>query len=1101
MTSISRQICLVCAAVTRCRGLGVIMLALLATVLLEPLSARGQVQRSMPANSYFARFSTLHNGDYKDALAGFQDELRGGVRTVQSRWIDSICYYTMVGECHYKLGQYNEALDNYIAALNLYVAFSNWMVQVQFPPSVAGANVRQPLPWGKSARNTKLGRFSTMLIQQGRPVTEGAIRRGGVIAPPTLHSIRPDEIVRCTCLAMKRRAELLGPLCQHDPLTDRVLTVAQSGGGVPNHWSEAWLDVQLGFASAAAGNVGQAVAKLQQSLLVAGEFDHPITGLALLELGRLNLEAGKLQAAAKFFEEASYTAAEHDDLTVLDEAFRYGAMIHAMQQPKDVFAPLEPAAAWATKRGGREFQISLVLLAAESAAQVGQTRQAMALLNQAKTQLGKRIMSVCEIGARLNHISAMVQYQSGNVPVGDEALAAALKINKNHCLWLYQLALTSSRLAKKGITASDAVEIFEKLADDPIAADWLTRPLACLSVLSTPHHGVYEQWFESTHDRDLEAALEVADRARRHRFFSALPLGGRLLALRWLLESPVESLDETSRIQRQDLLTRYPRYAELARQASALLADLEKMPLVISKENTDDHRRQSQLFDELAKVATSQEILLREIAVRREPAAFVFPPLRQTKEIQQMLPPGTVLLHVFQANRQTYATLLAKERYANWRVENSSAFEKKLAGMLRAMGNYDPNRELPQNQLNDHAWKQPAKEAIDLLLAGSKVNFGQKFEELVIIPDGMLWYLPFEAVQVGEAKKTVSLLSKTRIRYAPTLGLAFTSGPARRVESARIGVVLGKLAPRDELAESEAFVARLQSSMPKSGALYGALVAPSPYYGALVDGLVVLDDVANRDQGPLDWSPIPLDKQKAAGALANWLALPWKSVDVIAVPGFHTPAESGLKETTSAPGQDLFLASCGLMATGARTVLLSRWRTGGQTSRDLVRQFVQELPYSSAASAWQRSVQLMMETPIDVAHEPRIKSVPTATESNASHPFLWAGYMVIDSGIVPAGHEPQAEELQQVKAAANGNQAAGKENGEGAVRAAADPATKNGAADEKKQPNGAGKKSDDEANVDAAAGAKLSIDEIIGINRDAVKDPSVKADRVKTKDR
>jgi len=60
------------------------------------------------------------------------------------------------------------------------------------------------------------------------------------------------------------------------------------------------------------------------------------------------------------------------------------------------------------------------------------------------------------------------------------------------------------------------------------------------------------------------------------------------------------------------------------------------------------------------------------------------------------------------------------------------------------------------------------------------------------------------------------------------------------------------------------------------------------------------------------------------------------------------------------------------MANGARTVLVSRWRTGGQTSFDLVREFLQELPNSSASDAWQRAVQLTMDANVNLSAEPRI---------------------------------------------------------------------------------------------------------------------------------
>jgi CHAT domain-containing protein len=758
----------------------------------------------------------------------------------------------------------------------------------------------------------------------------------------------------------------------------------------------------------ASGNLGQAIALLQRSLTVAGEVDHPITGLALLQLGKISLDAGKLEEAGRFFEEATYTAAEHGDLTVLEEAFRYGSIVHAMTRPKNGLAMLEPATVWAARKGGRELHASLLIQAAESAANIGQTKQAAALLAQAKSSIGRRIMSGCEIGARLNHITALVQYQLGAVAAGDEALQSALKIHKSHCPWLFQLALTSTQLAKNGLSTRDARTIFERLCDDPTPTDWVGRPLDCLAVLSTPHHTAFEQWFEAAVARDFEAALEIAELARRHRFYSALPFGGRLLALRWLLEAPPSALDDEARLQRQDLESRYPAYVDLAKRAAKLRDELANLPLVPDKDNSEQFKKQGELFEELTKVAVAQEMILREVAVRREPANFVFPPVRKTKEVQASLPDGTVLLNVFATNRAVYASLLAKTRYANWKVDRPDVLEKKIVALLRAMGNYDANRELPQTQFADTAWQQPARECIDALLKGSKVNFAQKFNELVVVPDGALWYLPFEAVHVGEGKNTMPLISKTRVRYAPTMGLAITDRTGR-VESPEIGVVVAAKPARDDSETTRDFVAKLQAALPKTAVLDGGLAGASPLYGSLLDGLVVLDDLANASQSPFEWSPIPLDRQKSAGSLANWFALPWKTTDTIVLAGFHSPCENGLKDG-AANGQELFLASCGLMATGARTVVLTRWRTGGQSSRDLVRQFVQELPFSTAAEAWQRAVQLTSASPLDAALEPRVRSVPNGPAIDGGHPFFWAGYMVFDAGVVPHGKEAEPVE-------------------------------------------------------------------------------------------
>jgi hypothetical protein len=107
-----------------------------------------------------------------------------------------------------------------------------------------------------------------------------------------------------------------------------------------------------------------------------------------------------------------------------------------------------------------------------------------------------------------------------------------------------------------------------------------------------------------------------------------------------------------------------------------------------------------------------------------------------------------------------------------------------------------------------------------------------------------------------------------------------------------------------------------------------------------------------------------------------------------------------------APGDDLFYASCGLISSGAETLLLSRWRVGGQSMLDLVREFAQELPHTPAADAWQRSVQLAMQTPVDPLSELRVKAGKDAVDLTAAHPFFWAGYLVVDTGWRPEEPEP-----------------------------------------------------------------------------------------------
>jgi hypothetical protein len=212
-------------------------------------------------------------------------------------------------------------------------------------------------------------------------------------------------------------------------------------------------------------------------------------------------------------------------------------------------------------------------------------------------------------------------------------------------------------------------------------------------------------------------------------------------------------------------------------------------------------------------------------------------------------------------------------------------------------------------------------------------------------------------------------------------------------------VVLGKLYPQDDVAVATAAYEQFARAIPGAVALPSSLPAASSVYRTVLDGLVVLDDVEG-EKGLLDWSPVQIDRGKPGAALVDWLALPWGGPKQVVLPGFHTSAESGLRKSAAA-GDDLFLSLCALMASGTRTVLVSRWRVGGRTSYDLTREFVQELPYSSPAEAWQRSVQLCAETPVEPEHEPRIRD-GAAEGLKGDHPFFWSGYMLVDPGVTNA---------------------------------------------------------------------------------------------------
>ena len=85
-------------------------------------SAAAQLSgRGAPSAAYYAVFGPFYDGDYPDALRAFEAEGRSSIKTAQSRWIDSICYETMCGECYFQMGVFDAALPHFTAALQLYM--------------------------------------------------------------------------------------------------------------------------------------------------------------------------------------------------------------------------------------------------------------------------------------------------------------------------------------------------------------------------------------------------------------------------------------------------------------------------------------------------------------------------------------------------------------------------------------------------------------------------------------------------------------------------------------------------------------------------------------------------------------------------------------------------------------------------------------------------------------------------------------------------------------------------------------------------------------------------------------------------------------------
>lgn len=994
----------------------VLAVALLLAVL-SAAPVRAQLGEGIPGPEYYVALDAFYLGEYRDAERALRRETNRGLRSVQGRWIDSVCYHAMLGEVLYHQGRNADALAEFDQACQLVSAYSNWLLRVKPDPIRPSPMLaRRQTPWGQSQRQFTPGDVPRMMqFAVGRLDNSQALTQGGVVMQPQYWRLNAAEVVRTAALAMRRRAELLGPLAPHDPVCRELVDALSRGNLAPaNHWTSAWIDLQRGVALAAVGKFDEADTLLGRAAIADGQFDHPLTCVALLEQGRLAMFRGDSRKAGQLLAEASFSAFYYENWDALTESIWLGWLNHITTGGAGAYPPLEAAAAWAQTNRLEHVLVKLRLAQAESLLLAGQLPQAGAILSDTGRRLGDMRTGIS--GIQQLYLQAGAQLLQGQVTQGGELLGQALAAQAGASLRNFQIVRAGQLYDSGALAPRIAIEVYSRLLADPTLVDWAYQPLDAMAVLRSNHDDAFNRWFLAAVARkDLPLALDAAEAAKRRRFLASLPLGGRLAALRTILEAPLNELSPDAVLQRQQLLNSFSTYRGLATAGEKLFGELRGGKILAAP--GADAKPLASRYEAWEKNADDRELLLMQMALRRLPSSIEFPPLRKAADLQKTLGKDEALVVFHAAAGDLYAFLVTRTDIQFWPIGSTQKVRAPLGTLLRELGNFNATRGLSLEELKKGRWREVAAQLDQAIFAQARIDLA-KTKSLAIVPDDVLWYLPFEAlVPSGPADKLLADL--VLIRYAPTAALAVGGArPFRPVQ--HTGIVANEFANDEDAGGGPEAMQTLEQGVAGPVRLTMPLPQPGHLVVSLLDELIVLDDVEPARDGGYGWSP--LQKSKGSDTLAKWFALPYGGPERIILTGFPTAAEQGLKgsrRTTGRggagqPGSEIFQSVCGLMAGGARTVLLTRWRTGGRTNFDLVREFVQELPNASAAEAWQRACVLAREAPLDATHEPRLKRPDDAAEmSNADHPFFWAGYLLVDSTPPPTDEvEPADAEMK-----------------------------------------------------------------------------------------
>jgi hypothetical protein len=486
--------------------------------------------------------------------------------------------------------------------------------------------------------------------------------------------------------------------------------------------------------------------------------------------------------------------------------------------------------------------------------------------------------------------------------------------------------------------------------------------------------------------------VEVAELIRRHRFFGSMPLGGRLMALRWMLHAPDLALDPDSLVQRKEFFARHPDYLKLTNQSLELQKRLRALPIK-PPANSSDETLQNELFLELFKAANAQEAYLLAVALRREPANFVFPPSGLFSDLKAKMSEDQVAVTSLATRRGYHQFVISQQNRQYLGLVAERDVRKQVAALIKSLGIRDTSGGVEIQTLESEEWRKDGFKLKQLLFPGVADDQWDQFKELIVVPDGLLWYVPWEILQTGtDASSWTNLSEKVDVRYSPTMFLALA--PQRpAATNTRTIVVVDRVHPKGDPEMSIRAFEQLAGEITSAAQFDQPIKFPSNLLGAVVDQIVVWSDLeATADVYSL--MPVQLDKGKQGSNLAGWLALPWDGPQMVIIPGYSSDAAGGVKSKSS--GQELFLITTALLGSGVRNIVLSRWRVGGKNSLDLTRDYANFSRKMGAREAWKKTLENGRAAEISLATEPRVKATALDHPVTARHPFFWAAPMLID---------------------------------------------------------------------------------------------------------
>jgi CHAT domain-containing protein/Tfp pilus assembly protein PilF len=414
------------------------------------------------------------------------------------------------------------------------------------------------------------------------------------------------------------------------------------------------------------------------------------------------------------------------------------------------------------------------------------------------------------------------------------------------------------------------------------------------------------------------------------------------------------------------------------------------------EEEISEAQKPEKLISELERLQSQHRAILEKIEkLNPELASLVSINPLKANEIQGLLDGDTILIEYFIGMESRFIFLVTREKVlaVSLKVDSKKLFQKIREFRARAV------EGITLDLLFSKAYERPLSDLHDILIQPIEEKiFGKK--NLVIIPYGMLHYLPFQALLSREGKYLIESFTISYLPSATVLKYARVKNKGNRMDLFAAGNPVTGLEPlpatEEEVREVSILFEKRLVLMGKE-ATKNLVKGQSPKYDLLhlsTHGEMI---ESNPLKSNLRFTPSERDDGRLT---VNEIFDMEIKANLVVLSACETALVKG--ETGDFPqGDDLVGLSRAFIHAGAPSVVASLWKVSDDSTVKLMKTFYQNMRNMPKAEALRKAqMDLMKSTvrfPITRAGGGTIQTSQKLSEEmvECSHPFFWAPFILL----------------------------------------------------------------------------------------------------------